>query len=273
VNRVFQRWSQRDLLFVIETLIPERGDPEAVVNLLQEDAPLLEAMMEDDRLFRQLMAKEGIGLSVSPQFFFGVLLLRARRDLEQEAYTVERRHLQKVVLFDTSQVVDLLARPVVRDYLALMLASFSRIRSTTLPIRVRPGIWQRLRINDLDVDSLVRYAQVLDEDSRFEVYQRIADACLFLAGMFPEYIEARQRYPHSAQPRLRLRSSLLHSLEDYEAYGRAFYRLAARHKQARVQGLEQVLATLSEEFVLAEKPLAFLAERHLSLRKHRLFGL
>jgi hypothetical protein len=273
VSRISQRWSQRDLLFVIEALIPERGDPEGVVNLLQEDAPLLEAMLEDDRLFRVLMAKEEIGLSVSPQLFFRVLLQRARRDLEQEAYTVERRHLQKVVLFDTSQVVDLLARPFVRDYLALMLASFTRIRSTTLPIRVRPGIWQRLRINDLDVDSLVRYVQVLDEESRFEVYQRIADACLFLAGIFPEYIEARQPYPQSGQPQLRLRSSLLHSLEDYEAYGRTFYRLAARHKQARVEGLEKVLAILSEEFVLAEKPLAFLAARYLSLRKHRLFGL
>jgi hypothetical protein len=273
VSRIFQRWSRRDLLFVIETLIPERGDPEGVVNLLQQDAPLLEAMLEDDRLFQQLVAQEQIGLSVSPQLFFRVLLLRARRDLEQEAYTVERRHLQRVVLFDTSQVVDLLARPVVRDYLALMLASFTRIQSRTLPIRVRPGIWRRLRFNDLDVDSLVRYAQVLDEAPRFEVYQRIADACLFLAGIFPEHIEARQRYPQSGKPRFRMRSSLLHSLEDYEAYGRTFYRLAAGHQQARLEGLDQVLAVLSEQFVLAEKPLSFLAERYLSLQKHRLFDL
>lgn len=271
--KVLQRWSHRDLRFVVETLIPERGDPEHVVSLLQEDEPLLEAMLQDDRLFQQLMVDEEIFFSVSPKFFFKVLLLRARRDLEQELYTVEFRHLQKVVLFDAQRVVDLLARPVTCDYLAAMLASFTRINNITIPIRVRPGVWRRIRINDLDVDSLLRYAQLLDEEYRFEVYKRIADASLFLTGIFPEYIEARQRYPHSGQPRLRLRGSLVHDLEDYEAYGQTFYRLAARHKTAKQEGLDGVLTTLSEQFIPAEKPLAFLAERYLSLRKHHLFEL
>ncbi len=273
MSDLLYKWSYRDLLFLVETLVPERGDPQSVVDLLLDDKLLLEAMLEDERLFRQLMADDEILLSVSPQFFFRVLLLRTRRDLEREAYTVERRHLQKVVLFDVEQVLDLLARASVCDYLATMLASFTRINSVTIPIRVRPGVWHRLRINDLDVDSLARYAQTLDEDQRFPIYQRIADACLFLTGIFPEYIEAQQRYPQSSQPRLRLRSSLLHSIEDHEAYGRTFYRLAARHSQARQQALDSVLAILSEKFILAEKSLAFLAERYLSMRKHHVFDL
>lgn len=271
--KMLQRWSHRDLRFVVETLIPERGDPEHVANLLQEDEPLLDAMLQDDRLFQQLMVDDEIFFSVSPEFFFKVLLLRARRDLEQELYTVEFRHLQKVVLFDAKRVVDLLAHPATRDYLAAMLASFTRINNITIPIRVRPGVWRRIRINDLDVDSLIRYAQLLDEEYRFEVYKRIADVSLFLTAIFPEYIEGHQRYPHSSQPRLRLKSSLLHDLEDYEAYGQTFYRLAAKHKTAKQQGLDGVLITLSEQFILAEKPLAFLAESYLSLRKHHLFEL
>jgi hypothetical protein len=229
-------------------------------------------MLQDDRLFQELMDDEEIFLSVSPQFFFRVLLARARRDLERELYTVERRQQQKVVLFDANQVVDLLAQQEVCDYLAAMLASFTRINSLTIPIRVRPGIWRRLRVNDLNVDSLVAYAQNIDEEYRFPAYQRIADACLFLTGLFPEHIEASQRYPLSGQPRLRLRSSLLGSLEDYESYGRTFYRLAAEHRGAKLQGLVRVLTTLSQQFILAEKPLAFLAERYLALHKHRLFA-
>jgi hypothetical protein len=271
--KVLQRWSHRDLRFVVETLVPERSDPEHVVDLLQEDEPLLDAMLQDDRIFQQLMADEEIFFSVSPEFFFKVLLLRTWRDLEQELYTVERRHLQKTVLFDANRVVDLLAQPAMCDYLSIMLASFTRINSITLPIRVRPGVWRRIRINDLDVDSLIRYAQLLDEEYRFEVYKRIADASLFLTGIFPEYITGRQRYPHSGQPRLRLKGSLLHDLEDYEAYGQTFYRLAAKHQTARQQELDGVLTILSEQFILAEKPLAFLAERYLSLRKHHLFEL
>lgn len=272
LDTAVQKWSFRDLRFVIDTLIPERSDPEHLADLLQEDEALLEAMLQDDRLFQELMASEEVLLAVSPQFFFRVLLRRTRRDLEQELYTVERRHQQKVVLFDASQVVDLLASTEVCDYLAGMLASFTRINSTTIPIRVRPGIWRRLRINELDVDSLVAYANSLEEEHRFWVYQRIGDACLFLTGMFPEHIDSQQRYPLGGQPRFRVRGSLVHSLEDFENYGQSFYRLAAAHSVAQVQGLDTVLSTLSRQFILAEKPLSFLAERYLALRKRRLFA-
>lgn len=272
MDDVLQKWTYRDLRFVVHTLVPERSDIEHLAELLQDDEPLLEAMLQDERLFKQLMADDEILLAVTPQFFFNVLLRRARRDLEQEIYTVERRHQQRVVLFDANQVVDLLAQPEVCEYLAGMLASFTRINSVTIPVRVRPGIWRRLRINDLDVDSLVAYAEGLEEQHRFWVYQRIGDACLFLTGLFPEHIDARQRYPLSGEPRFRVRGSLLHSLEDFESYGQTFYRLAAGHQTAQAQGLEAVLATLSKHFLLAEKPLTFLAERYLSMRKHRLFA-
>lgn len=264
-------WSRRDLQFVGRTLIPERSDSDHVAELLGEDESLVGAMLEDDRLFEQLMANEEVFLSVSPRFFFDVLLRRARRELERETFTIERRHQQKVVLFDAKQVVDLLSQPSICDYLSTMLASFTRINSMTIPVRVRKGIWHRIRVNDLDVDSLIRYAQVLDDDQRFWAYQRIADACLFLTGVFPESIEPPQRLTQGVQPRFRMRSSLLRSLEDYEEYGRAFYRLAAEHRLARLQASDRVLATLSEQFILAEKPLAFLAGRYLSLRKQRLF--
>jgi hypothetical protein len=63
------------------------------------------------------------------------------------------------------------------------------------------------------------------------------------------------------------------SLEEYEAHGQAFYRLAAEHKTARAEGLHQVLVTLSDNFVLAEKPLAFLSHRYLQFARHKLFNV
>jgi len=273
MHKAHREWTSRDLQFLVDTLVPERGDPQHVVELLQDDDQLLEAMLQDDRLFQELMHNDEILLSVSPQLFFKVLVLRARRDLQQEMYTIERRNLQKVVLFDAQRVVDLLKREEVCDYLATMLASFTKLQSTTIPVRVRRGIWYRLRVNDLDVDSLVRYAQILEEQHRFRAYQRIGDACLFLTGIFPEHIGARQLYTRRSGPQLRVRSSLLHSLEDYETYGRTFYRLAGQQQQAKLAGLDQVLPVLSEKFILAEKPLTFIAERYLSLRKHDIFPL
>ena len=70
-----------------------------------------------------------------------------------------------------------------------------------------------------------------------------------------------------------MRSRIVKSREDYEAHGRAFYRLAAEHERARIEGLQEVLATLSENFILASKPLAFLANRYLGFSRHRLFGV
>jgi hypothetical protein len=63
------------------------------------------------------------------------------------------------------------------------------------------------------------------------------------------------------------------SLEEYEAHGRAFYRLAAEHETARREGLDEVLAILSENFVLAEKPLTFVANRYLQFVRHKLFDV
>lgn len=269
----YDSWSNKDLKFIVDTLVPERSDSQHVVGLLREDKSLLEAMLQDSRLFQQLMSDETIQLAVSPELFFKVLIRRTRRDLAEELYTIERRNLQKVALFDADQVVDLLDQPGVCDYLATMLASFTRINSATIPIRVRPGIWRRYRVNDLDIDSLLRYAQMVDKERRFGIYKRVADACLFLTGIFPEFIDTQQRYPHSGQARPRLRSSTIHSLEDHEAFGRTFYRLAGRHKMASARAEDQLLLLLSENFVLAEKPLVFLAQRYLSMRKNQLFEL
>jgi hypothetical protein len=119
----------------------------------------------------------------------------------------------------------------------------------------------------------MRYCQTLDQEFHFEPHKRIGDVCLFLAGMFPQYIDSQHRYPLSRQLRPRTRSRIVRSREDYEAHGRAFYKLAAEHERARLEGLEDVLTTLSDNFVLAEKPLAFLANRYLGFARHRLFDV
>jgi hypothetical protein len=128
-------------------------------------------------------------------------------------------------------------------------------------------------VSDVDVDSLIRFCQVVPSEHRFAWYKRIGDTCLFLTGLFPEYIEAQHRYPLSRQPRLRRRGALCSSLEDYEAQGRAFYRLAAEQSEAQAMEEAESLAALSENFVLAEKPLAFLADNYLGFTKHHLFDV
>jgi hypothetical protein len=265
--------SSQDLYFLIDTLMPGTRDLEHAAGVIRGDDRFVEAMLDDDRLFQRMISDDEVLVKVSPWLFFTVLLRRARRDLETETFTVERRSQQKVFLFDTDLVVDLLQQEALQDYLASVLASFTRIESITIPVRVKQGIWHKYRINDLDVGSLMRYSDRVEEPVRFDAYRRIGDVCLFLTGMFPDYIEAQARYPASRRLRLRAKSQLLMSREDYEDYGRAFYRLAAEHRRAETEGLAGVLKNLSENFVLAEKPLTFLTDRYLRLTKHRLFDM
>ena len=207
---------RRDMLSLIGILMPASVDKEATAERMQGDKELVEAMLDDERLFERLMTAEDLLPLVSPWLFFTVLLRRARRDLEHESFTVEQRSRQKVLLFDTDEVIRLLDQEPVREYLALMLASFTRIESVTFQVRVREGIWRRYRTNDFNVEGLMRYCQTIDEAFHFEPYKRIADVCLFLAGMFPDYIDVQYRYPLSRQIRPRMTGRIFRRGEDYE---------------------------------------------------------
>lgn len=260
----------RDILFMVETLLPQRSDKEHLVEILKDDEDFIEAMLGDERLFDKVRSQESILLQITPKLFFSVLLRQARKALEKESYTIEIRSRRKIPVFDSHQVVALLSDRQVCNYLAEMLASFTRIESFTWPVRVRKGIWHKYRFSDLDIDGLIRLCQFLDEDYRFPLYKRIADVCLFVTGIFPEYVEAQGYLPTEG---ISARKEGGRDLEGYEEEGRQFYKLAAQHEGATMMELTGVLDTLAENFTLAEKPLKFLSEHYLITRKHTLFGL
>ncbi len=116
----------------------------------------MNSMLGHRRAFERVMAEEAVMLHITPLLFFHVLLRQARKDLQQETYTIELRSRQKIPVFDSHQVVELLDDAAMRSYLADMLASFTRVHSFTWPVRVKRGIWYKHRFSDLDVDSLIR---------------------------------------------------------------------------------------------------------------------
>ena len=266
------RLTQRDALYLVDTLVPGSGDRVHTADLIRGDEHVIGAMLDEERLFRRLMEGEDVMLNVSPWLLFMVLLRRTRRELELQAFTVERRNRQKVLLFDTGQVIGVLARDEVLGYLATTLASFTRNRIVAVPVW-RGEVARWYRTSDLNVVGLVRHCEALPEEARFDSYRRIGDVCLFLTGMFPEHIEAQYRYAASGGVRPQTKARILNRLEDYESHGRAFYELAAEHEMARAGEVDTVLRVLSENFVLAEKALAFLANRHLRFTRQALFEL
>ncbi len=109
------------------------------------------------------------------------------------------------------------------------------------------------------------------DEYRLGFYKRIADICLFILGIFPEYAEHEHRYPFSGQVRPQIRGKTRMSPEDYEKEGRKFYKLAAEHPSAKELDLSEVFWALHQNFQKPKKPLNFIAAHYLPYKKHKLF--
>ena len=179
--------TESDLDFIVSEAAQGPTDTDRLKLLIEEDEQFRAAILGDENVFQRLMADEVTFLKVSPALYFEVLLRQALRDLETAGYTVERDGRADLPVFDTPEVVRFLSIQGVLDYLAHMLASFNRINSYAVPVRIRRGIRRRVVYNDMDIDSLVRLCATADWEQRFGYYKRIADVCLFISGVFPDF--------------------------------------------------------------------------------------
>ena len=265
------RLSDKDLNFLVETASPEVADKNRLKQIIGNDEDFRSSFLTDERVFKRVMGDDEIFLRISPALFFEVLLRKAAQDLEEASYTIERSRTMKIPVFDTREVAEFLAKESLLLYLADMLSSFTKIESYAISIRVRKGVWKKIRFNDLDIHSLMSFCEAVEEEHRLGFYKRIADICLFILGIFPDYAECDYRYPFSRQLRPQIRGRLRISPEHYEKEGRRFYKLAAEHHTARELSLSGVFWTLHGDFQKARKPLNFIAEHYLSYHRKRVF--
>jgi hypothetical protein len=268
-NLLSNEFTEQDIAFLVGAADRRLLDR---IDVIKGDAAFVESIIENkalDLLERiLLMSTDSLLVTVSPRLLFEVLLRAARKEMATRTYTLERTAREKIPVFDAAEALAFIKDDAVLRYLASMLASFTHIRSYTWPVRVRKGIWRRYRFNDMDIDSLLRFCQTVDEERRFELYKRIGDLCLFTLGVFPEHAGPVVRYASSGSHPSGRR---LLSAEDYEAEGRRFYRLAAQHPDSRAAGLDRILLRLHEDFHLATKPLSHISERYLQFRRSTVF--
>lgn len=266
------RLSDSDLDFLVDTVSPEVRDRSRLKQIIREDRDFRNRYIGDEKVFTRLMDDEELFLRISPTLFFEILLRKAVSDLEEVSYTVEKTSTMRIPVFDTKDVVELLTKEPLLGYLADMLASFTRVESYVISFRVKKGVWKKIRFNNLDIISLMGLCEAVQDEYRLGLYKRIADICLFILGLFPDYAERDYRYPFSGELRPQIRGKLRISPADYEKEGRKFYRLAAEHQSARELDLSGVFWALHGNFQKAKKPLNFIAEHYLHYSRHKLFG-
>ena len=262
------RLSERDLDFLVDTVSPEVRDKPHLKQIIREDKDFRNTFIGDVKVFRRVMREDEILLKISPAMFFEILLRKAAEDLSRVGYTFEKTRTMSIPVFDTQDLVSLLNRESLLIYLADMLSSFTRVESYAVSIRIRKGVWRKIRFNDLDIHSLMNLCDVVDDAYRFRLYKRIGDICLFILGVFPVYAERDYRYPASGQLRPRIAGRRRVSPQDYEKEGRRFYRMAAEHRTALELELSAVFWSLHENFQKAKKPLNFIADHYLSYKSN-----
>jgi hypothetical protein len=265
------RLSDRDLEFLVETVHPEVIDKLKLRQILREDEGFRNKFITDERVFRRLMDDEQIFLKIFPTLFFEILLRKAANDLKGVSYTLEKTSTIKIPIFDTRDVVGLLGKESLVNYLAHMLSSFTKIETYMIWFKTKTGILEKIQFNDLDIFSLMALCEVIEDEQRLGFYKRIADICLFILGIFPDHAEREYRYPFSGQVRPQFCGKGRISPGEYEKEGRNFYKLAAEHKSAKELDLSEIFWYLHKNFQKAKKPLNFIAEHYLQYKRHKMF--
>ncbi len=266
------RFTDKDLEFLIEAGSPGVSDRMRLKQIFREDEDFRDALIGDDKIFRRLMHDEEILLKISPVLYFEILLRKAVKDLSRSSYTLEKTTTMSIPVFDISDLVEFLSKKPLLVYLADMLSSFTRIESHTFSIRVGDRVWKKIRFNDLDIKSLMRFCEAVDEEMRLGLYKRIADISLFILGIFPDFVESNYRYPLSGNIRPQFGKNYRISPQEYEKTGRKFYKMAAEHQTAEKIALSDVFWDLHHNFQSAKKPLNFISDHYLRYRRDALFA-
>jgi hypothetical protein len=241
-------------------------------HILREDQDFRNAFISNQNVFRRLMDDDEVLIKISPRLFFEILLRKTAKDLSRTSFTLEKTLTTSIPVFDTRDLVEFLATEPLLIYLADMLSSFTKIESYTFSIRIGDKIWKKIRFNDLDIISLMSFCEAVDNELRMGLYKRIADICLFILGIFPDYVERNYRYPLSGEMRPRFGHKARISPQEYAETGQKFYQLAAEHHSAEELDLSEVFRVLHDNFKIAHKPLNYLADHYLRYRRDALFS-
>lgn len=137
------------------------------------------------------------------------------------------------------------------DYVASMLSQFLRVEDLN-----RQAVTGEQLVYLIDmVDELNRTES--SEDA-FDHHAHIGNYTLFLAGVFPDYLEYLSTY-----------KKRLITRQYYESMGSRHYGLAASHNTARKEDLDAILTTLSSRFLNVRRALTRLSVDYLVFNRSK----
>ena len=272
MERISDYLTTNDLKLISKILVPNYKDTEKLFKTIREDEEILRKMLSDKRLFNYIMNDPDSYIEISPTLLFSIFLRHMRNELKNHPYTFENSDGESVAIFDAKNILNLLEKEEALDYLTKMLVSFTHIHSFSTMYRIRKGIWRRLRFSDFDIDSLIRFSKTVDKNLRFTPFKKVADICLFILGIFPEYVK-KHEWPLSFGDRRFASHPEIRKI-GFENYGSYYYQMASNLEPAYQLGMHDILTYFSENFKVAEKTLNYITNNYLGFHnKKKLFPI
>lgn len=213
------QFTPEDIDFIVSVLGSKVKNAESLLKLLADEESR-DLILDDEYLFRSVLENPQC-LPISAHLYFYALV----RNVFRRSGLSER---------------------ALADYVAEMLADFSRTENTEL--RLKSG---SPPLNYF-VDMLTALEKA-DNTTAFYIRAHVGNHSLFLSGIFPDRI--RYRSERCGTPGLRY----------YEEVGRTSYRVASGHRLAQQYDLANIFDTLSERFGETRRALNDLGERLVML--------
>jgi len=273
LTEIFFDLDGKDLDFIIDTAVPNSTYKDKLKKCILEDESFRDGLIGSREVLKEVTSNKEILLKISPRLLFEIMLRNAKREFEKRTWTIERVGSQKVPVFDLSKASSFLSHASTLEYLANMLSSFTKIESFTFSVRVRKGVWHKIKFNEMDTESLKKISEVAGDELKFYCFKRIADVSLFIMGVFPEYVLFDYRYPFSKNIRPKGVGKFRKSAAEYEHDAGVYYNRAAGMEKAYSLNMTEVLLKMGQNFNTAKRILDFIAQHYLHLVKNEFFNL
>ena len=215
--------ADRDLRIIAEHFPAPGANYEDIARCIDNLPTTLESVLNSEFLFQKVCGQSKLLLEVSPFLLFNVLLRHSLID--------HRQRLDRKII----------------NYIANLLSLFVR---TDRLFRVQPG---DPTCREYLVDLISESAQA-DSERQFLIYTHIGNYSLFVSGLFPRWIEYRQRFRRRPVGN-----------DFYVNFGRTYFRQAADHRLAHELGLDDVFFRLAMLFDSYRGALNQIARNYLSL--------
>ncbi len=201
---------------MVKALAKSSRDSIGLVELLSDENDR-DAILDHDVLYKTVLEQVGC-LQLSPAFYF---------------YILTRRVLRKAGIEERALC----------DYVAAVLAAFSRTNQLSTPGETRESSRSFLYITDL-LQTLAK----APPQQAYLLRSHLGDYTLFLSGIFAERVEAHAQ--RSGAP----------GMDFYETVGRSSYRSIANHPNSKKTNLQSTFEQLADEFRVVRLALNQLAE-------------